>query len=133
MSRSELDRLCSSLGVRAETTYGNDELDASDGYDDWRRTAHPWTVTLRYGRRRLTVPFWTGSAHTEDPTAADVLACLVSDARAGEQSFEEFCADFGYDSDSRQAHNTWKACSKLAPRVRRLLGDDFERFARAEH
>lgn len=31
--------------------------------------------------------------------------------------FEDFCDDFGYDSDSRKAKKTWKACRKMAKMV----------------
>jgi hypothetical protein len=53
---------------------------------------------------------------------------LLSDASAGEQSFEEFCLEFGYDPDSRKAERIHKACEKTARELRRLLGDDFETF-----
>lgn len=130
--RSELTKLCETIGVRAEVTYGNNApYDAKD--DDWRRTAHPWTIVLRLGRRRLTVPFWTGSARTDEPTAADVLGCLASDARLGEESFHDFCSDIGYDEDSRTAEKTWKACRATAPRLRRFLGEHFDAVANAEH
>ncbi len=61
-----------------------------------------------------------------------MLDCLLSDSQAGEQDFEEFCAEFGYDTDSRKAERTWKACRAQAPKVKRLLGEDFERFLYAD-
>jgi hypothetical protein len=129
---SALERLCKELKIECEARYG--EVEVSDG---WSAGTHPYKVTLRMrdrdGRRRLTVPFFMGSANTREPTAADVLNCLVSDARAGEMTFEEFCSDFGYDVDSRKAEKTWKACSANAPRVRRFLGEHFEAVEGAEH
>ncbi len=129
---SELDRLCERLKIRADVKYGN----GSPRDPEWQKSdpgAHPWTVTLRFGRRRITVPFWTGSMLTKEPTAADVLSCIVRDAEAGEQDFADFCADFGYDQDSRRAERTWKTCRSMAPRVRRFLGEHFEDVAQAEH
>lgn len=135
MTRSPLVLVCERLKIRADVKYGNDEpMDDTDSKDaDWRRSANPWTVTLKMGKRRLTVPFWTGSALTSEPTPADVLSCLVSDARSGEMSFSEFCSEFGYDTDSRRAERTHAACAKFAPRVRRFLGDAFDDVASAEH
>lgn len=128
--KSELERLCESRGVKASAQYGAVEL--PEGWND-NPGAHPYKVTLRYKRRTLTTPFFMGAAHTREPGAADVLYCLCADARSGEMSFEEFCSEFGYDPDSRKHHATWKACAKMAPRLRRFLGDDFETFATTEH
>lgn len=125
---SELERLCESKKVRADVTYGLEP--APDGFAPGSSS---WRVTLRYQGRRLTVPFYQGPAIEREPSAADVLSCIISDARAGEQEFEEFCSEFGYDSDSRKAEKTWRACASMAPKVRSLLGDDFEEFERSEH
>ena len=78
-------------------------------------------VTLRFGRKRLTIPFSQGDAYTEKPTADDVLSCLASDS-AGPDDFEEFCAEYGYDSDSRMAERTFKACRKQKEQLSRFLG-----------
>lgn len=126
--RSELERLCERKHVRAEVAYGLET--PPDGFPPGSSS---WRVTLRYQGRRLTVPFYTGPAIEREPSAADVLACICSDALAGEQDFGEFCREFGYDSDSRRAEQTWRACAALAPKVRRLLGGSFDAFSRAEH
>lgn len=117
--------------VRCEATYGNNVDTAGD---DWRQTANPWMVRLKYRGRQLTVPFWTGSAITADPDAEGVLDCLISDATAYDNArdFEDFCAEFGYDTDSRRAERTYRECGALSARVHKFLGDDFEAFALAE-
>jgi hypothetical protein len=126
--RSELELLCDRRGVKIESQYGGVEVP-----DGWTPGTHPYKVTLRYRGRQMTAPFFMGPAHEKEPTAADVLNCLCSDARSGEMTFEEFCSEFGYDSDSRKAENTWKQCERLGAKVRRLLGDEFDEFANAEH
>jgi hypothetical protein len=123
-----LSRVCEELRITIVSTYGAVPLP-----QDWARDAHPYKCVLRFDRRTLTVPFYMGSAHTEEPSAADVLMCLASDARCGEDSFEDFCSDLGYDQDSRKAEKTWRACKAIAPRLRRFLGDSFDRVANAEH
>lgn len=127
---SELQRLCDRKGVRIASQYGGVEIP-----EDHPSDMHPYKVTLRYQGRRLTVPFFMGSAHTSEPTAADVLSCLCSDAAGIENaaSFDDWCAEYGYDTDSRKAERTYKACEAIATKVRRLLGEDFDTFARAEH
>lgn len=123
---TKLEDLCNQLGLTADARY------TGEAPEDWPN-ARGWAVTLRYKRRRLTVPFYQGPAITKDPSAADVIYCLCSDARAGELTFEEFCSEFGYDVDSRKAERTWRACRETAPKLRRLLGSDFETFANGEH
>ncbi|MBX6192201.1 hypothetical protein [Pseudomonas aeruginosa] len=52
------------------------------------------------------------------PCAADVLYCLLSDANGADQNFNDWCADFGYDPDSRKALATYDECSKVLADVR---------------
>lgn len=127
MKTVKLSTLCETLKITSKAVYGGEVPEG------WTPGTHPYKVTLRFEGRRLTVPFFMGPAHTKEPTAADVLSSITSDARAGEQSFEDFCGDFGYDTDSRKARATWKACEKMAPRVRKFLGDRFDEVANAEH
>ena len=44
------------------------------------------------------------------PSTCDVLHSLLMDATAFEQTFEDWCSDFGYDTDSRKAEQTYQAC-----------------------
>jgi hypothetical protein len=104
--------------------------------DDWQRQANGYTCTLnnRALKRRMTVDFWQGMGIREAPTAVGVLSCLLSDASSAENSsnFEEFCADLGYDTDSRQAEHTYEACLAVAEKLKKFLGPDYETFMRAE-
>lgn len=55
------------------------------------------------------------------PTAYDVLTCLT---KYDPGTFENFCADFGYDTDSRKAERTYKACRKEWKQVAKLFTAD---------
>jgi hypothetical protein len=67
---------------------------------------------------------WT---EPEPPTAAEVLDSLASDASGADQNFEDWCADFGYDTDSRKAERTYNAVREQTFSLRKLLGHrDFE-------
>lgn len=125
-----LKALCNG-NIKISSEYGRTRKPWT-AYDEWQKQAHPYRVTLTYERRRLTVDFFMGSANTSEPDAEGVIDCLLSDAQAGEQSFEDFCADMGYDLDSRKAEQTWKQCRAYAPKVRRFLGHHFETFLYAE-
>lgn len=128
--RERLSDVCAALGITAAS-----ERMAIDiaTLKQWGAEASHWTVTLRMGRRRISTPYHMGSALKGRPEAAEVLSSLLIDASAGEKSFDDHCADFGLSRDSRAEYATWETCRKIAPRVRRFLGDAFERAAAAEH
>ena len=68
---------------------------------------------------RLTFDFWGSIANAETgqaPTAYDVLACISGDANAPD-TFEDWCADLGYDTDSLTALQTYRRCSAFAKRL----------------
>lgn len=59
----------------------------------------------------------------------EVLGCVLSDASSGEaDSFAEFCAELGYDDDSRKAEKIYAACQQITKKLRQLLRDDFDAF-----
>src|SRR5262245_1458008 len=71
--------------------------------DKWAATATHWKCLIRKGRRSMTVYFSQGPAISREPTLADVLDCLASDASGFENAgdFTSWCSEYGYDSDSR--------------------------------
>jgi hypothetical protein len=110
------------IGIINKSTAANPDL---HGIDDTRWAtsgAHHWRSTLRMGRRRLTVFFSQGSAHHAEPTAADVLGCLISDARGADQTFEQWCNDLRFDPDSRRAYRTYRVIQGQTTRLQQFLG-----------
>jgi hypothetical protein len=109
--------------IRATVTYGNNENIEGD---NWKRSANPWTVVLHRNRHQMTVPFYTGSAITEEPDAATVLDCLASDASGFEnaRSFEDWAEEYGYDTDSRKAERIYKQVERQTKKLQHLLGTD---------
>jgi hypothetical protein len=83
--------------------------------DQWEKTARHFSCTLRQvgkgNPRTMTIEYSQGSAHTHAPTCADVLNCLADDSRGWDnaRSFEDWCSDCGYDTDSRRAERTYQA------------------------
>ena len=61
----------------------------------------------------------------DPPDAASVLHCLIMDASVLDcDGFEDWCREFGYDTDSRTAEATYRTCIEVALGVRALFGDD---------
>jgi len=61
-----------------------------------------------------------GDVRPVAPTAYDILACIE---KGGPKSFDEFCANFGYDDDSIRAHATWEKWLTEALECERMFGD----------
>jgi hypothetical protein len=95
--------------------------------DSWKKNANPWTVTLRYQGRQYTFPFWTGTGWTSKPNTFDAAHCVLSDASGFEnsQGFEDWASDYGYDTDSRDAEDIYRATERVHRNIMRLLGDDY--------
>lgn len=55
------------------------------------------------------------------PTPYDVLACLT---KYDCGTFENFCSEFGYDTDSRKAEKTYKAVCDEWINIQRLFTDE---------
>ena len=89
----------------------------------WADTANPasrtrhYEVTLRNGSGASYVfDFWCGLLCAE-PTEYDVLACLEWSPA---DTFNDFCDEFGCDTDSRMAYGTWKADCQQAKCLKRI-------------
>jgi hypothetical protein len=111
-------------GIRMEAEYA----DSNPNMVDSASMAFHYRCILRRGRKQLTTPFSQGSAHTSPPTTADVLDCLASDAAGYEnaQSFEDWCGEYGFDTDSRKAERTYNTVKRQADKLRTFMGDDYE-------
>jgi hypothetical protein len=108
--------------IRAESVMvdHNPNMDGSQNMDNYK-------VTLRRKGRQLTIPFSMGVALCREPSAEDVLDCLASDSSSYENyagSFEDWCGEFGYDTDSRKAERTYNVCGTQAGKLKRFLGED---------
>lgn len=76
-------------------------------------------LKLSRGKRSYTFDFGQSIAKGSDfPTLYDVLACLQ---KYDVGSFEDFCNEFGYDTDSRKALKTYKAVVKEYNAMSRLF------------
>ena len=99
--------------------------DAGKDGDTWDQSARHFVVTLRRGRKSMRVRFHQGSAHTVDPTAADVLDCLASDASGYDNArgFIDWCGEYGYDTDSRKDEKIFNTVKAQSEKLRAFLGD----------
>lgn len=51
----------------------------------------------------------------------NALNCALSDSYAAQGSFENFCSEFGYSTDSIKALAMYKECKRVAERLNKLF------------
>jgi hypothetical protein len=144
---SDLQTLLDSLEVKLLSTFVRFE----DGPDyNWEHFA--WNVTITRNGQSYTTTFRMGTASVNPmprafmlrdhdrvrakawlrhpkapraPDAATVVACLMRDARSGLEPFDDYCADFGLDSDSRKVLAVYLECQRTAKAMRALFGEQY--------
>lgn len=113
-------------GFRVTTNYLCNKLWSAD---DNMRNYNNHRITVSKDGKRCSFEYWGSIANPEITNEIDAfyaVCCLASDAVAGLMDFEEFCNEFGYDTDSRKAKKSWKACKRAAAKVQRCFGDVYE-------
>mgnify|MGYP003654065792 CR=1 FL=1 len=93
-------------------------------FADDKQSRHIFSLTLKRNGELYRFKFGQSiNAGAKNPTMYDVLTCLQ---KSDVGSFEDFCSEFGYDTDSRKAFSTYKAVEKEFKAVERLFGDILE-------
>lgn len=91
----------------------------------WGPGASHWTVTLARRGESMRAPYSMGSAHTGQPDMVDVLGSLLLDANCAGESFADFCAELGMDTDTAEdrskADRAYNACKRAADGLARLF------------
>jgi hypothetical protein len=86
-----------------------------------KESRYVFTCRLTRGRKQYTFTFGQSiAAGGEEPNLYDVLTCLQ---KYDVGTFDDFCANFGYDTDSRTAERIYKNVCKEYKAVERLFSD----------
>lgn len=124
----QADKFMQETGTKltiGEPTYGKHPLWDKNDDDRWN---FPFTFSrvVNGKRRQFTETFGQSiAAGSKKPTAYDLLACLQ---KSDPGSFENFCGDFGYDTDSRKAERTYNAVCKEWENVDKLWHDVLDKL-----
>jgi hypothetical protein len=145
--REAIDEELNRLGVKVESAFIPFSMSrsANDSY-----VSLNWRVTVKHGQPAKpvhTFDYTAGAAHTKSykldqrnkfaikeecernqfnvkPDPRDVFYSLLSDASFVAYSFEDFCAELGYDEDSRKAYEIFKQTQETARKLRNAFGDE---------
>jgi len=115
-------------GLTMTTTYqgrhftGEPALHAPKGWE-----FDQWVCTIRQGKKSMRVTYKLGTGHAGNPPKLhDVLYALASDANEfcapDVPAFEQWADNYGYDTDSRKAEKTYRACKRQSERLKTFLG-----------
>ena len=83
-----------------------------------------WVFPCKLSRNGKSYSFKFGQSIADgasEPTMYDVLACMT---KYDPGTFEDFCGEFGYDTDSRKAHKTYLAVCKEYEGICRLFNTE---------
>lgn len=111
------------LVMTATRCDSNPIMENSDNMDHWR-----CRIKNNLNGNRMRVVFSMDTGHRgKQPTLADVLDCLTSEAASVDsaRSFDDWCSEYGCDTDSRKAERTYNACVKQASDLASLLGEQY--------
>lgn len=69
----------------------------------------------------------TPISHTKHitPKPLDVWYSLLDDYNVLNYTFDDFCSEFGYSTDSIKAKETYDSCVKIAIQLKSFFGDSF--------
>lgn len=95
--------------------------------DEKKQNYNNHVITVSHNGSSTRFEFWGSIMNPEIGSVSDLqhaFYCFLSDAVSAKQSFEDFCSEFGYDSDSRKAERIYKACEKSLAKLEKLYSGD---------
>jgi hypothetical protein len=79
----------------------------------WIMRDYKSSVNLKYYLAKYAKPV--------TPEVCGIIYSLILDSEALHTSFADWCDNFGYDSDSIKAFNTYQACTDNAKKMRKVI------------
>jgi hypothetical protein len=101
-------------GIAHMPGYDHRMASTNDGHKAAKRAAEEGIAPSLRGR------FLPGKL--PEPKATDVLHCIVLDADCLTEPFEDWCANYGYGSDSRKAESLYLLCVKISREAMAVFG-----------
>lgn len=74
--------------------------------------------------KKLNFHYQTLKKDMTDDSCFDGFNCILSDALSGDQTFNEFCDEFGYDNDRISHQKIYFACQESLNKLRKVFSGD---------
>lgn len=114
-----LDFILESMGF----TFSHGPLRSKRNDDNMSDMARHFLCTISRGSQSYEFWFSQGEGCKESPTLTDTLSCLIMDASSADESFESWCAEYGYDDDSRKAERIYNAVKETRAALFTLMSE----------
>ena len=94
--------------------------------EDFDEGATHYLITLYKGDnpgncKPITIFYSQGSAIKSKPEIDDILNCLAMDTLNIDQSFSDWCNEYGHSDDSMKAHSIYTACKNTEKQMKQLF------------
>ena len=100
----------------------------TDVHDQTRH--NQFKVTIKGDAGRVSFDYYdsgfnnqAGKVSMDEKDLKGAVDCFLRDAMTGGDSFEYFCDEMGYDTDSRAAEKIYKACVRYYKKAIKLFDD----------
>lgn len=125
----DLKELVSELGIKATCHTIEDE----SIIPDWAKEKYAVSVCLYYNGREIEFPYFYGNfkiAGCDEFPSVESLVWTISTETEGveERTFEQWCDEFGYNSDSISALNTYEELKARAVEWSEFINDNAIEF-----
>lgn len=108
------------------STFLNNKLwSADDKMQNYNN--HLITIVNTETHKRTSFEFWGSVMNPEITTEKELLFafyCFLSDGQDSRYGFEDFCSEFGYNTDSRKAYKIFKACERSLHKGKKIGIDE---------
>lgn len=86
-----------------------------------------YTISTSWSPSKLSEHHHHGliQAMVKPPKLEEILYCLFLDSEAHDESFENWCDNLGYNTDSIKAKKSYETCVETYFKLRKALGTDF--------
>ena len=116
----EIIKILNKSGIEIDIVY------ITKSYTNWDKDKlhNQYKVVLKRGNKQMQFDFWDCLYNTQNnikPSTYDVIACLEW---YNIYDFEDFCLDFGYNTDSIKAFEIYKTCQKQQKELFELIPEE---------
>ena len=118
--QKEMEKIIKKIDLNVKIVY------ITDSFTKWdKNNLHSqYKVILKRNEKEMQVDFWDSlynTQHGEKPTTYDIIACLEWHKI---YDFEDFCVNFGYDTDSINAFQIYTDCQKQQKELFNLIPEE---------
>ena len=99
-------------------------LDYAPYFPEDKESRNIYRLTLKRGKNSVSFRFGASIYDTNNNTEPNAYDLLANITKYDPESFEWFCSNYGYDTDSRKAFKTYKAVCREWEKVNKFFSSE---------